>query len=455
MDLNLSNKISAWLDAHWDEFIFDLERIVRIPSVAAYNELDNDPDAPFGRECARVLDETLALAEGFGMQIKNCEGKCGIMSFRPNENDISVWCHLDVVPAGGGWELTSPFEPVIRDGYMIARGADDNKGPAIGAMYVLRAFNELGIKTKHAIRLCVGCDEEHGMKDVEYYAQNYPAAKLNIIADSGFPVCYGEKGILELNIVSEKPVACIKALSAGLAGNIVPDSASMTVLFSGRQIPLAATGLSRHSAFPEDGINAIHALTEAALKTGAFSGYDEQVLKFFNSINDDYLGTALNINGEDEVSGYTTCVGTMASRLEDGRICLTLNIRYCISANSDKMLESIDKACALNGCRAVLLRDSRPNYFPKEHPAVKALTDLFNEMTGLNKTAFVMGGGTYARKLPNAFAFGLGGLPKEDTKLFKPGHGGAHQPDEGLHLANLKKALNIFAMGLLEADKII
>ena len=50
---------------------------------------------------------------------------------------------------------------------------------------------------------------------------------------------------------------------------------------------------------------------------------------------------------------------------------------------------------------------------------------------------------------------GLGALPREETALFVPGHGGAHQPDEGLHLANFKKALLIFGMGILEADRVL
>ena len=84
-----------------------------------------------------------------------------------------------------------------------------------------------------------------------------------------------------------------------------------------------------------------------------------------------------------------------------------------------------------------------------------SLTGVFNEVTGENREPFVMGGGTYARKLPHALAFGLGGMNRPETTLFAPGHGGAHQPDEGLYLPNLKKALLIFALGLIEADRVL
>ena len=63
---------------------------------------------------------------------------------------------------------------------------------------------------------------------------------------------------------------------------------------------------------------------------------------------------------------------------------------------------------------------------------------LYNEITGSNKECFVMGGGTYARKLPHAFAYGLGGMEEtqEDkrirSELFLPGHGSSLKRCAGL-----------------------
>lgn len=466
MDREICARMEKWLDEHFDALVMDLKRLVAIPSVATYE----DPETPFGPACKQVLDEMLALAAGYGFETQNCEDRCGTMTRRPGAEEIAIWCHLDVVPAGDGWLLTSPFEPIVRDGYMIGRGADDNKGPAVGALYVLRAFEELGIPTRHGLRLCVGCDEEHGMQDVQYYAQNYPAARLAVIADSGFPVCYGEKGIIEANIVSNLPMETVTAMKAGMASNIVPDAAEMSIRgAAGGQIGgewvsveadggdtrIRARGLSRHSAFPEGGVNAIHEMTAAAVNSGLLSEADARTLGFFTRINDDWLGTALSIAARDDLSGDTTCVGTMLSLRSDGRAVLHLNIRYCISADSQKMLAEMERVCRENGCSLELCRDSAPNYFPRENPVVDAMTGVYNEMTGAQAEPFVMGGGTYARKLPNALAFGLGGLPREETDLFAPGHGGAHQRDEGLHLGNLKRALIIFAMGLLEADRVL
>lgn len=61
-------------------------------------------------------------------------------------------------------------------------------------------------------------------------------------------------------------------------------------------------------------------------------------------------------------------------------------------------------------------------------------------------------GGTYARKLPRAFGFGIGNMPeakKEESSCLRPGHGNAHGADEVLDCERLSKALEIYVMGLL------
>ena len=466
MDRTVYDRLKAWLDDHFDALVEDIRRISAIPSVVTYD----DPDTPFGPDCKRALEETLRLAEGYGFTTRNYEDRYGSVTLRPGDEEIAFWGHLDVVPAGEGWRLTEPYRPVVREGYLIGRGVDDNKGPALGVMYMLRALEELHIPTRHGLRLFLGCDEERGMRDVEHYAANYPPQKLTIIADCAFPACYGEKGIIEVNILSERPLEAVLHLKAGMASNIVPDRAQMRLRGLAAQrcasewvdacetegeTCLQGRGLSRHSAFPEGGVNAIHEVMKAALASGLLTESDARTIGFFVRVNDDTLGTAVGIAGGDEVSGNTTCCGTMASILPDGRACLHLNIRHCITARSEDLMSRMEQACRANGCTLESVHISGPNYFPKEHPVVDALTSVYNELSGSSSEPYVMGGGTYARKLQNALGFGLGGLPREETDLFVTGHGGAHQPDEGLHLDNFKQALLIFAMGVLEADRVL
>ena len=159
MNAEIYGKLETWLDAHWDALMEDIKTLVRIPSVSRYD----DPETPFGPECLHALETALEMGKKYGFHTENYENRCGSMSLRPSEHEIGFWGHLDVVPVGEDWMLTKPFDPIKHGDYLIGRGADDNKGPLVGVMYILRAFEELGIETKHGLRLIVGCDEEKHM----------------------------------------------------------------------------------------------------------------------------------------------------------------------------------------------------------------------------------------------------------------------------------------------------
>ena len=467
-DTELFERFTGWIDVHFEELTKDLEKLVRIPSVSRYDE----KDAPYGRECLRALAFMRFLAESFGFQTNTVDDRVLEISEDLSKRGIGVWCHLDVVPAGEGWTYTRPFEPLRLGDYLIGRGTNDNKGPAVACLYILKMLKELGIRTRSPVRLCLGTDEEKGMSDVQYYARTQPEDKLNLVADCGFPVCYAEKGILEADIVSDERCACLEEFRAGMAGNIVPDRAEMLIRptegaclhkeelgenvstnAEGRLVRLTATGLAAHSAHPESGVNAIRLLTGAALKSGLLDEGTRRVAAFFDRVNEDCLGTALGIACSDEVGGVTTCAGTMAFLDADKRARLHLNIRYNVRSDAKQMIAEMERISSENGCSLQNVSVSEPNYCPPDSPVVKKLTDTFNRFSGLDKKAYLMGGGTYARKLPNAVGFGMGGLPKPETDLFPEGHGGAHQKDEALYLPNLKQAMALFAMGLLAADK--
>ena len=79
------------------------------------------------------------------------------------------------------------------------------------------------------------------------------------------------------------------------------------------------------------------------------------------------------------------------------------------------------------------------------------MTDTYNRLTKNHEKPFVMSGGTYARKLPRAFACGTGmPLPPTPEGLFKKGHGDYHQPDEAISLKRVEMATCDYIKGILE-----
>lgn len=468
----LYQKIDRWIDDHSEEIIRDICRVVSIKSVSTPGE----GGYPYGTGCKKVLDEMLKMGEEYGFKSHNYEDRVGALWLEEPEGreTIGFWGHLDVVPEGSDWIMTEPYKPVVKDQWLIGRGTADNKGPTVGTMHLMRCFKELGIRPGHALKLFLGCDEERGMSDLEYYRKHYPCPEMSIIADSGFPVCYGEKGIIDCTV--ESPVfesGLILDFNGGIASNVVPDRAYVKLKKNYRvlawtmsvpkdceieedvdSVTIHATGISRHSASPWGGVNAIYKLTSLLIESGLFEGKELAALDFFTGINFEPDGKELGILCSDEVSGDLTCVGSTI-RFENGKARLGINIRYPVTADSAALIASIREKTEAAGCTFTLGDDNKPNYYDKNRPAVKILTDVYNEYTGLDKEPYVMGGGTYARKLPNAFAYGPGGVPAKTPTgylFFAEGHGGAHAPDEGLNLESFFGAIKLYARAVLALD---
>ena len=467
MTVEQLKKAEEWMAAHEQEFLEDLRRLVEIRSVAD----ETAADSPFGEGCREVLHTMLAIGEQYGFRAVNYGDRVGSLE-RPGKGGkvIGVWGHLDVVPEGDDWEH-EPYKMTREGDVLFGRGVSDNKGPAVSGLYALRILDMLGIELDATVRLYLGTDEEKGMADVTWFRDNYPSPDLSLIPDSSFPVCYAEKGILEGKLVA--PAALSEkflAIGGGLVSNMVPDKAFVELKEDGVTleriknigdrflverrpgvIRITACGVAMHAAFPYHGINAIRLLTDMLLSTGIAAGKDAETLAFINRVNDDCDGTALGIVCEDEISGRLTCVGSVLETV-DGKPALTLNIRYPATREGTPLVESIEKAAAESGFAFMFRRDSRPAYVPKDSPVVTRLTALYNELTGSSAVPYTMAGGTYARKLPNAVAFGPGGLPEPDDL---PPMGGAHQHDEGKYLPHLLKTAVIYAAALEEASSLL
>ena len=84
-------------------------------------------------------------------------------TFDPKKKTILLYGHLDVQPAqrSDGWD-TEPFELVEKDGKMFGRGSTDDKGPVLGWLLALRAFQELNIELNVNLKFCFEGMEESG-----------------------------------------------------------------------------------------------------------------------------------------------------------------------------------------------------------------------------------------------------------------------------------------------------
>ena len=149
---------------YWDDIMKDLGDIIAIPSVAQ----PQDGPYPFGKDAATAVDKAIEIAERYGIKTKNSDYYAMHAELGEGEENAVVMAHLDVVPAGEGWD-SDPYTMVIRDGKAFGRGGSDNKGPAIVALHCLRALKEAGVVGKRKLRVVLGSAEEIGMQDMGHY----------------------------------------------------------------------------------------------------------------------------------------------------------------------------------------------------------------------------------------------------------------------------------------------
>ncbi len=224
----LLKKIDQWVDAHIGRLVEDTCTLVRIPSVS-----DKASDVkPFGQECRDVLEKYMELGGSYGLEAQNYAhyvAKLSVPENRGKPRQIGLMGHLDVVPAGENW-IYPPYEGIVKGDWIIGRGAQDNKGPCLAAMYTVLCLRDLGIPLQYDVCALAGADEESGMCDAEYFARQPDIPDLILVTDSGFPVCYGERGIASGWLKSRQGLSGnILGLRGGSATNQVPDTAGITL----------------------------------------------------------------------------------------------------------------------------------------------------------------------------------------------------------------------------------
>ncbi|MGP1434372.1 MAG: Sapep family Mn(2+)-dependent dipeptidase, partial [Catonella sp.] len=183
-------EINDYIESHKEEMLNDLMNLIRINSEKG----EEKPGMPYGEGPYEALKSATGLLEGYGFKITNYDNRVITADSFDLPNQLDILAHLDVVPAGDDWTVTEPYNPVIKDGRLYGRGSCDDKGPAIAAVYAVRAVKELGIPLKQGVRLILGSDEECGSSDVEYYYSKEKAAPMTITPDASWPLINIEKG---------------------------------------------------------------------------------------------------------------------------------------------------------------------------------------------------------------------------------------------------------------------
>lgn len=418
----------------------DLKELIAVPSVLGQPK----EGAPFGENALRALDTFLAIARKYGMRTHNENGYCGWAEIGEGEKAIGILGHLDVVPAGDGWSH-DPFTLVVEDGYLYGRGVADDKGPTVAALHAMKAVADSGEPLRHRIRLIVGLNEENGSECIAYYRAHCEIPVASFVPDADFPLINSEKGILHVTL-SLAPDTVLRdngiVLQAGARPNVVPDFASadipkhsalyetlaslgrdnaifrtsavatvivqngmriedFSVHFFEDKLTLEARGVAGHAMAPEKGENA--AVKLLLLLNGLLRGASPALSCVAAYLHAPNPAADLGIAASDEVSGELT-VNTGITSIRNGILRLTLDCRLPVCADHEYVKKTI--AARFPGCDLHEDRYSPNLYVPQDSALVRALLSAYTSVTGKQGKCLYCGGGTYARELPNAVAFG-------------------------------------------------
>ncbi|MEY9963208.1 acetylornithine deacetylase/succinyl-diaminopimelate desuccinylase-like protein [Streptacidiphilus sp. MAP12-16] len=236
MTTTSDSAVREFIAEHRPAFLDDLADWLRIPSVSA------DPGrAGEVRRSAEWLADKLR-STGFPVaEVWETEngGLPAVFAEWPSGDasapTVLVYGHHDVQPAAreDGWD-TDPFEPVVTDGRMFARGAADDKGQVFFHTLGLRAHLAATGRTAPAVnlKLLVEGEEESGSPNFAALIRKHAdrlAADVVIISDTGMwsadtpTVCTGMRGLADCQIDLFGPS---QDIHSGSFGGAVPNPAT-------------------------------------------------------------------------------------------------------------------------------------------------------------------------------------------------------------------------------------
>lgn len=439
------------LDARESELIESLQELIRIRSVG-----EEAGAHPFGDGPHACLMACLALGERLGFRTASVDDMAGYVEYGSGEEMVAVLGHLDVVPEGDGWNYP-PYGAVIDNGRLYGRGAVDDKGPTVAALYALRAIADSGVALSRRIRVIFGLNEEKGSLCIKHYVnKGEELPVMGFTPDGEYPIINGEKGIVTATFarrLSADGAKRIAAFSAGIAANVVPEFATAELTFAPEgKLPekvsatgtrVEARGVNAHGSTPELGENAIGRLLLALDGLGLSGDHGEAVHFLAEHIGMETRGKSLGIALSDDISGDLT-LNFGVAKLEGDTLSVTINIRYPVTRKLEEFYPALVAKMAEGGFTETSLAHKQALYMPPESELIRCLSKVYEEQTGEPARLISMGGGTYAKAMPNTVAFG---------PIFPGDEAVEHKPNEYIELSKLMKNAKIIAAAMYEMAK--
>src|SRR5215216_6007301 len=195
----MSNAWKDHLEKNKDRFLNEMLDLLRIPSVSAKSE--HKPDM---QKCAELVKQRLLDAGCDKAEVMPTDGHPAVYGEKltdPSKPTVLVYGHYDVQPADP-LELwhSGPFEPVIKDGKVYARGSADDKGQFYMHIKALETLIKTG-SLKNNIKFLIEGEEEIGSPNLgKFVGEHKDMLKADVILISDSAMISMENPSLDIGV---------------------------------------------------------------------------------------------------------------------------------------------------------------------------------------------------------------------------------------------------------------
>ena len=448
--------IKELIKKYEDDSLFLLSKLISFKSVL--DEYNPKSSAPFGKENAAALKFILETAKYDGFNVFNDDNYAGHIEFGSGDETLGILAHLDVVPVNESEWNSDPFTLTIKDGKMFARGSVDDKGPLVATYMAMKILKDAGFTPKKRVRLIMGCDEESGSRCLAHYFKTQHLPELGFSPDAEFPLIYGEKAHMTYDFVGKlAKEEIIEELICGDRYNVVPSTASMKLKknlskefmeyldrnnYQGKYETgvYTAFGVASHAMVPQNGLNASFILFEFLneVHPSKLSNFFVQYLTF------DPFGKKIGYDiYDEEMKELTSNVGVV--KINKGVIKIGIDCRVPKVEHKACMVDAIKKVAATADLDVKFYGFGGFHYVNPKGNLVQTLMKVYQEVTNDYETEpMTIGGGTYAKFIKNAVAYGPLVPGREDV---------CHIANEYMLYEDFIQAIEIYAKAIYELTK--
>lgn len=399
----MSDPVPAFLESERPAILERLLELVRIPSVST------DPSYEHGMAKAReVLLERLRLMGMANVRTLQAGGHPAVYCERPAAVDrptLLVYGHYDVQPPDPleAW-ASPPFEPVIRDGRIYARGVSDDKAPLSIGIETLAAFIRIEGGPPFNVKVLLEGEEEVGSATLETLLRDH----RDLLAADAVLSADGARWRPDLNTVNvgsrgnagfEFSVrTAAKDLHSGRFGGIVPNALHvMAELIAGLHAPDGSVSVP---GFYEG----VHAVSDLERQELAAIPFDEEAFitalgatphgePGYSTLERLWLRPCLDINGM--WGGYT---GPGGKTVIANEAHAKLTVRLVSGQDPEQIVRSVKDFLTSRCPRGSTIRfgndrgHSAAYELPSDHPLLGAVEAALTETYGTAPHRIRIGG---------------------------------------------------------------